>query len=138
WEKSLKVAEVASVAWTISAVALLLFTFVSTVGAQAYLNFSNQLGVFLTQIAFGQYWALIVVLIAVASTLCFGSRSYLGLAFAGVLSLGVMIPLALMGHSAQASGHTQAVNSIGLHLSGVALWLGGLFVIALLGSRLAK
>ncbi|MBR7539683.1 hypothetical protein KC221_26215, partial [Mycobacterium tuberculosis] len=86
----------------------------------------------------GQYWALIVVLIAVASTLCFGSRSYLGLAFAGVLSLGVMIPLALMGHSAQASGHTQAVNSIGLHLFGVALWLGGLFVIALLGSRLAK
>lgn len=137
WEKTLKIAEAASVAWTISAVAVLVLTFVDTVGAQAYLDFSNQLGVFLTQIAFGQLWTLIVVLIAVASTLCFGTRSYLGIAVAGVLGVGVMIPLALMGHSAEASGHTQAVNSIGLHLLGVTIWLGGLFVIALLGSDLA-
>ena len=138
WEKSLKIAEVASVAWTISAVAVLVLTFTDTVGAQAYLDYSNQLGVFLTQIAFGQLWTLIVVLIAVASTLCFGTRSYLGIAVAGVLGVGVMIPLALMGHSAEASGHTQAVNSIGLHLLGVTVWLGGLLVIALLGSDLAR
>ncbi|SMX98955.1 cytochrome c oxidase assembly protein [Brevibacterium antiquum] len=138
WEKTLKIAEVSSVAWTISAVAVLVLTFADTVGAQAYLDFSNQLGVFLTQIAFGQLWTLIVVLIAVASTLCFGTRSYLGIAVAGVLGTGVMIPLALMGHSAEASGHTQAVNSIGLHLLGVTIWLGGLFVIALLGSDLAR
>lgn len=138
WEKTLKIAEVASIAWTISAVAVLVFTFADTVGAQAYLDFSNQLGVFLTQIAFGQLWTLIVVLIAVASTLCFGTRSFLGIAVAGVLGVGVMIPLALMGHSAEASGHTQAVNSIGLHLLGVTMWLGGLFVIALLGSDLAR
>ncbi|MDN5738732.1 cytochrome c oxidase assembly protein [Brevibacterium sp. BDJS002] len=138
WEKALKIAEVASVVWTISAVAVLVLTFADTVGAQAYLDFSNQLGVFLTQIAFGQLWTLIVVLIAVTSTLCFGTRSYLGIAVAGVLGVGVMIPLALMGHSAEASGHTQAVNSIGLHLLGVTIWLGGLFVIALLGSDLAR
>lgn len=138
WEKTLKIAEVASIAWTISAVAVLVLTFADTVGAQAYLDFSNQLGVFLTQIAFGQLWTLIVVLIAVASTLCFGTRSFLGIAVAGVLGVGVMIPLALMGHSAEASGHTQAVNSIGLHLLGVTMWLGGLFVIALLGSDLAR
>ncbi|WP_413332977.1 cytochrome c oxidase assembly protein [Brevibacterium sp. GP-SGM9] len=138
WEKSLKIAEVSSVVWTISAVAVLVFSFVDTVGAQAYLDFSNQLGVFLTQIAYGQLWVLIVVLIAVASTLCFGTRSFLGIAAAGVLGVGVMIPLALMGHSAEASGHTQAVNSLGLHLLGVTIWLGGLFVIALLGTRLAR
>lgn len=92
WEKTLKIAEVASIAWTISAVAVLVFTFADTVGAQAYLDFSNQLGVFLTQIAFGQLWTLIVVLIAVASTLCFGTRSFLGIAVAGVLGVGVMIP----------------------------------------------
>lgn len=138
WEKSLKIAEVSSVVWTISAVAVLVFSFVDTVGAQAYLDFSNQLGVFLTQIAYGQLWVLIVVLIAVASTLCFGTWSFLGIAAAGVLGVGVMIPLALMGHSAEASGHTQAVNSLGLHLLGVTVWLGGLFVIALLGTRLAR
>nr|WP_245162082.1 cytochrome c oxidase assembly protein [Brevibacterium marinum] len=138
WEKTLKIAEVASVVWTISAVGVLVLTMADTVGAQAYVDFSNQLGVFLTQIAFGQLWTLIVVLIAVASTLCFGTRSYLGIAIAGVLGVGAMIPLALMGHSAEASGHSQAVNSIGLHLVGVTIWLGGLFVIAILGSDLAK
>ncbi len=138
WEKALKIAEVSSVVWTISAVAVLVLTFADTVGAQAYLDFSGQLGVFLTQIAFGQLWVLIVVLIAVSSVICFGSRSYPGIAAAAVLGVGAMVPLALMGHSAEASGHTQAVNSIGLHLLGVTLWLGGLFVIALLGTKLAR
>ncbi|WP_245940444.1 MULTISPECIES: cytochrome c oxidase assembly protein [Brevibacterium] len=138
WERAVRIAEVASVAWTISAMAVLVLTFVDTVGAQAYLDFSNQLGVFLTQIAFGQLWVLIVVLIASTSVICFGSRSYPGLALAAVLGVGAMIPLALMGHSAEASGHTQAVNSIGLHLLGITLWLGGLFVVALLGTRLAR
>ncbi|MDN5808087.1 MAG: bifunctional copper resistance protein CopD/cytochrome c oxidase assembly protein [Brevibacterium sp.] len=138
WLKTLKIAEVSSVVWTISAVAVLVLTFADTVGAQAYADFSNQLGVFLTQVAFGQLWTLIVVLIAVSSTLCFGTRSYIGIAVAGVLGTGAMIPLALMGHSAEASGHTQAVNSIGLHMLGVTVWLGGLLVIALLGPDLAR
>ena len=138
WTKAVRIAEYSSVAWTLSAVAVLVFSFVDTVGAQAFLDFSNQLGVFVTQIAYGQLWVLIVVLIAIASTLCFGTRSHLGIAVAGVLSVGVMIPLALMGHSAEASGHTQAVNSLGLHILGAAIWLGGLLVIALLGAGLAK
>ncbi|WP_166974879.1 cytochrome c oxidase assembly protein [Brevibacterium atlanticum] len=138
WTKALMIAEYSSVVWTLSAVAVLVFSFVDTVGAQAYLDFSNQLGVFVTQIAYGQLWVLIVVLIAVASTLCFGTRSHLGIAVAGVLGVGVMIPLALMGHSAEASGHTQAVNSLGLHIFGATVWMGGLFVIALLGAALAR
>jgi cytochrome c oxidase assembly factor CtaG len=138
WTKALAIAEYSSVVWTLSAVAVLVFSFVDTVGAQAYLDFSNQLGVFVTQIAYGQLWVLIVVLIAIASTLCFGTRSHLGIAIAGVLGIGVMIPLALMGHSAEASGHTQAVNSLGLHVFGATIWMGGLFVIALLGAGLAK
>jgi len=137
WTKAIQIAEYSSVVWTLSAVAVLVFSFVDTVGAQAYLDFSNQLGVFVTQIAYGQLWVLIVVLIAVASTLCFGTRSHIGIAAAGVLSVAVILPLALMGHSAEASGHTQAVNSLGLHILGAVLWLGGLFVIALLGTRLA-
>ena len=73
------------------------FSFVDTVGAQAYLDFSNQLGVFVTQIAYGQLWVLIVVLIAIASTLCFGTRSHIGIAAAGVLSVGVDDPLGAHG-----------------------------------------
>ncbi|WP_222125983.1 hypothetical protein, partial [Brevibacterium casei] len=40
---------------TISPLPVLLFTFLSTVGPHPYLNFSNQLAVFLTQIPFPQY-----------------------------------------------------------------------------------
>ena len=51
WTRAVRIAEVSSVVWTLSAVAVLVFSFVDTVGAQAYLDFSNQLGVFVTQIA---------------------------------------------------------------------------------------
>lgn len=138
WTKTLRIAEYSSVVWTLAALSVLVFSFIDTVGAQAYSDFSNQLGVFVTQIAYGQLWVLIVILIAIVSTLCFGTRSHTAIAVAGVLGVGVMIPLALMGHSAEASGHTQAVNSLGLHIFGATIWLGGLFVIALLGSRLAE
>lgn len=138
WLAAVRIAEVASVVWTISAVAVLVLTFTDIAGSQAYLNFSGQLGNFITQLAAGRLWALIVVLVALVSTICFGSRSYPGLGLAGVLALAVMVPLALMGHSAEASGHTKAVNSIGIHLFAVSLWLGGLLVIALLGLNLAK
>nr|WP_272902271.1 cytochrome c oxidase assembly protein [Brevibacterium daeguense] len=133
WTGSLLVAEVASVVWTISAVAVLVLTFVDTAGAQAFQgDFTAQLGVYVTQVPYGQMWTLIVLLAAAVSTLVFALRSHTGIALTTVLSALPLIPQALMGHAAEASGHLQAVNSIGLHLVAVVLWLGGLVAMALL------
>lgn len=133
WAACLRVAEVASVAWTVSAIAVLILTFVDTAGAQALTgDFSAQLGVYVTQVPYGQMWTLIVVLAAIVSTLVFAVRGFTGIGLVTLLSFIPLVPQALMGHAAEASGHMQAVNSIGLHLIAVVVWLGGLVVLALL------
>src|SRR5699024_5447335 len=101
-------------------------------------DFSNQLGVCVTQIAYVQLCVLFVVLIAIVSTLGFGTRSHIAIAVAGVLGVGVMIPRSLMGYSADGSGRTHALSRLGLRIFGAPIWLGGLLVIALLGGRLAE
>lgn len=133
WAACLRVAEAASVAWTVSAIAVLILTFVDTAGAQALTgDFSAQLGVYVTQVPYGQMWTLIVVLAAIVSTLVFAVRGFTGIGLVTLLSFIPLVPQALMGHAAEASGHMQAVNSIGLHLIAVVVWLGGLVVLALL------
>ena len=85
----------------------------------------SQLGAYVTQVPYGQLWTLIVVLAAIVSTCVFAVRSFTGIGLVTVLSFLPLIPQALMGHSAGASGHTAAVNSIGLHLIAVVVWVGG-------------
>lgn len=139
WSGCLLVAEIASVVWTVSAIAVLILTFIDTAGAQAFVGqFSSQLGIYVTQVPSGQIWTLIVVLVAIVSTLVFAVRSFTGIGLVTILSLTPLIPQALMGHSSGASGHLQAVNSIGLHLVAVVVWLGGLVVLALLAPALTR
>ena len=137
WLGSVRIAQVASVVWTLSSVAVLVFTYVSTAGGQAYAgNFSAQLGQYVTQVDSGRLWLTIILSTAFASTVIFAVRSFAGVAWAAALSLFPLIPLGLMGHTVGASGHTQAVNSLGLHLLAVIMWVGGIVVLALLAPRL--
>lgn len=137
WLGSVMIAQVASVVWTLSSVAVLVFTYVSTAGGQAYAgNFSAQLGQYVTQVDSGRLWLTIILSTAVTSTVIFAVRSFAGIAWAAALSLFPLIPLGLMGHTVGASGHTQAVNSLGLHLLAVIMWVGGILVLALLAPRL--
>lgn len=137
WLGSLMIAQVGSVVWTLSAVAVLVFTYVATAGEQAYQgNFSAQLGQYVTQVDAGKLWLTIVLTTAVVSTLIFAFRSFAGVAWVTALSLIPLVPLALMGHAAGATGHTQAVNSLGLHLMAVIMWVGGILVLVLLSPQL--
>ena len=116
WLGSVQIAQVASVVWTLSGVAVLVLTYVSTAGGQAYAgNFSAQLGQYVSQVDSGRLWLTIVLATAVTSTVIVAVRSFAGIAWATAFSLFPLIPLALMGHTVGASGHTQAVNSLGRH-----------------------
>ena len=53
-----------------------------------------------------------------------------------MLTLIGVVPLALVGHSSSGDDHFAAVNSIGLHLLGVLLWVGGLVLLAMLAPKL--
>jgi cytochrome c oxidase assembly factor CtaG/putative copper export protein len=129
---ALQLAAWASIAWTLAAVAVLVLTFsdISGLPLSGDAQYTSALVGFVTDIPNGRAWLATSVIAAVVSTLTFGVRSTTGLALTMLLAIGGLIPMALVGHAAGADDHYGAVNSIGLHLVGVALWIGGLIVLA--------
>lgn len=139
WSRLLGIAQVASAVWTLSSVAVLVLTYVDTAGAQAFQGeFSGQLWSFITTIDLGRVWLVIVGLIAVGSTLVFGLRSFGGVAAALVVSALPILFLSILGHSAEADGHIEAVGSLSIHLVGVVIWLGGLLSLTLIAPGLTR
>lgn len=130
---------VASLTWTLSAVAVLVLTYaeISGAGVSADQTYTAQLLSYVQNIASGQHQACVVVVAAVVTTLVFGLRSLLGLLVTLGLSLVALVALALDGHSSGGQDHMGAVNSLGLHLLGVSLWFGGLAVLAWLSRDLS-
>lgn len=139
WEKLLGIAQVSSAIWTVASVAVLVLTYIDTAGAQAFQgDFSAQLWSFITEIDLGRVWLVIVCLIAVGSVLVFGLRSYAGVAIALVLSALPILFLSILGHSAEAKGHIEAVGSLSIHLVGVVIWVGGLLCLAFISPGLTR
>nr|WP_237686241.1 cytochrome c oxidase assembly protein [Arthrobacter jiangjiafuii] len=136
--RALTLAGAAAAVWTLSAVAVLLFTYsdVSGLPLSADATYTAGLGAFVTDFSTGRAWLAVSIIAAVVTTLAFGVRSLNMLAATAVLAAGAIIPIALVGHSAGGDDHSAAVNSIGLHLAGVCLWIGGLIVLAVISRQL--
>lgn len=82
-----------------------------------------------------QLWEIVVAVLV-----SFGAAAGRSLRAAGLLTLlalSGLIPPALAGHSAQLAGHETAVTSLGLHLLGVTVWVGGLLGLIVLARGLA-
>ncbi|OHV36735.1 cytochrome-c oxidase [Pseudofrankia sp. EUN1h] len=58
-------------------------------------------------------------------------------AWLAVLALGALLPVAMTGHAHGSGGHDLATVSSGLHVLGVAAWVGGLAALLAGGRRLA-
>ncbi|WP_202931732.1 cytochrome c oxidase assembly protein [Kocuria marina] len=136
----MQLVEAAAVVWTVAAVAVLIFTYsdVSGSGIGAGENYTQQLLHYITGISTGQSQAVIVMVAAVVTTLVFGVRALLGLFCTLALSFVALVALALNGHAAGGADHMGAVNSLGLHLLGVCLWVGGLLVLIWAGPLLSR
>ena len=137
--RALSVAAVAGVVWTISAIAVLVLSY-SDVAGQALAGdqeFTQALVYFMTDIDTGRAWLAVVIIAAVVTTALFGVRSLTGLALILVLALTGLLPIALIGHSASSSDHEGAVNSLGLHLVGVCVWVGGIIMLAVVSGILS-
>lgn len=136
----LQLVEAASVVWTVSAVAVLVFTYadVSGSGFGRRAGYTQQLLHYVTEISTGQSQAVIVMVAAVVTTLVFGVRALLGLFCTLALSFVALVALALNGHAAGGADHMGAVNSLGLHLLGVSLWVGGIVVLVWVGPLLSR
>ncbi|MFI3892795.1 cytochrome c oxidase assembly protein [Kocuria rhizophila] len=140
YREALRLVEAASVVWTVSAVAVLVFTYadVSGSGFGRGESYTQELLHYITGLATGQSQAVIVMVAAVVTTLVFGVRSLLGLLCTLALSFVALVALALTGHAAGGADHMGAVNSLGLHLLGVCLWVGGLVVLIWVGPLLSR
>jgi putative copper resistance protein D len=139
FSRALRAATGGAVAWTLSAIAVLVFTHSDLVGQplSGGSDYTNQLVYFMTNLDVGRAWLATVIIAAVVATLLVAVRSLTGLALTGILAVIGLVPMALIGHSASSSDHEGAVNSLFLHLVGAALWVGGIAVLALLGRTLA-
>ena len=136
----LQLVEAASVVWTVAAVAVLIFTYSDVSGSSIGDggNYTQQLLHYITGISTGQSQAVIVMVAAVVTTLVFGVRALLGLFCTLALSFVALVAMALNGHASGGADHMGAVNSLGLHLLGVCLWVGGILVLVWVGPLLSR
>lgn len=134
FSRALAIAAAAGVAWTLSSIAVLVLTYadVAGQGVTGDAEFTRALVFFMTDIPTGRAWLTVTIIAAVVTTALFGVRSLTGLALTLLLALIGLTPAALIGHSASSNDHEGAISSLGLHLVGVSVWVGGIIVLALL------
>lgn len=129
--KTLSVAAVAAAVWALSGTAYLLATFLNVTGSElsAETGFTEQLFVFVFDIELGQMLALNFAGAFVLSVATLLVKKLFGAAVCAAIGLLSLVPVALSGHAAGTASHAMAVNSLGLHLVGISIWLGGLVAI---------
>jgi putative copper resistance protein D len=134
YRRAIDLAAVSAIVLTVAAAGTLIFTFldVSQTPFTADAAFGSGLAFFVTQVGLGQAWLWITLLSAAASVLCLAVTNQTALFFVGLLTLSPLLPMALIGHAAGATGHDIAMTSLGLHLVFVAVWLGGLVALVVL------
>ena len=138
YARTIKIAGVSAIIWTLSAIAQIVFTYSDIAGMPVNTSqgFSDGMLDYVLAISVGRAWFWMTIIAAVVTSLIFALRSPTGMAWAAGLSLLGVVPLALVGHSSSGDDHFAAVNSIGLHLVGVLLWVGGLVLLAMLAPTL--
>jgi putative copper resistance protein D len=136
-KKALDLAAFSAAAWFLFGFINLFLIFVSVtdVPISASSKFSKALWQFITEVPLGQYHALSLVAAALVATFALMASSLRATLFIAILSILSLVPLALTGHAAGATGHAMAVNSIGLHLLAITVWVGGLVAVLSLKTK---
>lgn len=134
FERAMTLAQGGSVAWGLSSLLTALFTYldVSAAPLRVDASFGAGLWFFLTSLELGQMWLMASVMVLLLSMLVFAVRSRWGVFLTMGFALLCLWPIASTGHTAGSASHDLAVGGLTTHLTGAALWLGGLVVVALL------
>jgi cytochrome c oxidase assembly factor CtaG/putative copper export protein len=129
--KLLNLAAVSAAIWAVVGSVHFLLSFISVSGASFSLqaSFSQGLLVYATEIELGISLALNLLAALAIATLALMVSSLTGTLLTAALGLGSLIPLALIGHASGTKDHSLAVNSLGLHLVGIVIWVGGLIAL---------
>lgn len=109
-------------------------TFLSSFNPQVSLGseFGQQLGRFLLETELGQAWLITTIAAATITLLAYAFRGWAAALIIGLLSLAALVPMATQGHSGSLANHDAAVMALVLHITGAAVWLGGLLAVVIL------
>ena len=129
--KAMNLAAAGAGVWTIFGAISFLFTYLSVTGSSFSTSdqFGQELWLFATTIELGRYLALNLLAGAILTVLALGFQNLTSALLLAALGLLGLVPIALTGHAAGAANHAMAVNSIGLHLVAVTIWVGGLVAL---------
>lgn len=129
---AMDLAAAAAAVLTVAVAATLVFTYVNVSGLafSGDATFGAGLAQFITEIELGQLWIFELLLAAATTVMAFAIRGRKLTLLVLAAALLTTLPIAQQGHAAGASGHSQAVNSLLVHLVGAAVWLGGLVTLA--------
>ena len=129
--KLLNLAAVSAAIWAVVGSVHFLLSFISVSGASFSLeaSFSQGLLVYATEIELGISLALNLLAALAIATLALMVSSLTGTLLTAALGFASLIPIALIGHASGTKDHSLAVNSLGMHLVGVVIWVGGLIAL---------
>ena len=129
--KAMNLAAAGAGIWTIFGAISFLFTYLSVTGSSFSTSdqFGQELWLFATTIELGRYLALNLLAGAILTVLALGFQNLTSALLLAAVGLLGLVPIALTGHAAGAANHAMAVNSIGLHLVAVTIWVGGLVAL---------
>jgi putative copper resistance protein D len=129
--KLLNLSAISAAAWVLIGSAHFLLSFISVSGASFSVDpsFSQGLFVYATEIELGISFGLNLLAALAIATLALMVSSLTGTALTAALGLASLMPLALIGHASGTENHALAVNSLGMHLVGIVIWVGGLIAL---------
>lgn len=134
---ALRAVSVTAGVWAVAMLVIAVLTYADVSGQP--LNdptFGQQLASFLRDIDLGRGIAVAGLIAAVVATLAAGATTIGSAGLLLLLASVSLIPPALAGHAAGSSDHETAVTSLGLHLLGVTVWVGGLAGLVWLRQKL--
>jgi cytochrome c oxidase assembly factor CtaG len=131
--RAVRFAAVASTCWLLAGSLTLVLTYADVAGlAPTAPGFASQLGYFMRSFDLGRSMVASLVLAAMVSIGTMLATRMNTAGWLAVLSVVALLPLALSGHAAGSDDHQAAVDSLGAHLVGVSVWVGGLAAVVLL------
>src|SRR5690625_131689 len=137
WMKTLQIGAISAGVWTALAIAKLVLTYARTSGSDmASPSFGDELWDFMIRIDLGRALAIQVVVVAIMTLVAVMVQRPTQAGWPILLAVIALIPQAITGHASGTEGHHTAVTAMGLHLLGIAIWCGGLAVLAIVAHRL--
>ncbi len=132
WTRATRAAAVAAGVWAVAGLLVLVLTAMDVIGvAPGAPDFGAQFAQFAQSIDLGRALLVTTVLAAVAATVGAAATRPAGAAWGLAVAVAALLPLSLSGHASGSASHETAVSSLGLHLVGVTVWVGGLAAVLL-------